>query len=190
MNDDLTRWETAALVTVGAASAYNVLLWSLGYGIEASTPGMTPLGVLRVIFAVVSFVGLDLIVVVTVMAMRAGRRGIWSEAAAGSAALAAGLIALEVAGVVTWPWLHAAPAVVLYTFMRHVAALRNGGMTTVDNHVAEDATELDTAGEEARPIDTEIDTAPAPPRLEDLAQQHQVSTRTIRRWLATGKISP
>jgi methylphosphotriester-DNA--protein-cysteine methyltransferase len=37
---------------------------------------------------------------------------------------------------------------------------------------------------------TEIDTAPASPRLEDLAQQHQVSTRTIRRWLATGKISP
>jgi hypothetical protein len=181
MNDDLTRWEKAALVTVGAASAYNVLLWSLGYGLAASTPGLTPLGVLRVIFAIVSFVGMDLVVIVTVMAMRAGRRGIWSEAAAGSAALAAGLIALEVAGVVTWPWLHAAPAVVLYAFMRHVAAPRVAAVTALAEVVTQMDTQVDT-------VVTEIDTAPAAPRLEDLAQQHQVSTRTIRRWLASGRL--
>lgn len=121
-SDKLNGREEFALIAVGAASAFNVLLWSLGLGLSDAEPALTPLGVLRVAFAVSSFVSMDLVVIVTVMAMRAGRRGIWSEVCSATAALAAAGIALEVAGVVSWPWLHAAPMVVLYTFMRHLAA--------------------------------------------------------------------
>ena len=122
MNQDrLTGWEKAALLSTGAASAFNVLLWALSATLADAAPAWSALGGLRVTFAVVSFLSLDLVVVVVVMAFRAGRRGFWSEVAAGSAALFAGFIALEVAGVVAWPWLHLGPALVLYAFMRHLA---------------------------------------------------------------------
>lgn len=120
--DKLTGWEEFALLATGAASAFNVLLWSLGYGLSDALPAWSPLGVARVAFSVLSFVSMDLVVIVTVMAMRAGRRGVWSEVCSLAAAAAAAGIALEVAGVVGWPWLHAAPMAVLYTFMRHLAA--------------------------------------------------------------------
>lgn len=127
--DPLTRWEEAALLTTGAASAFNVLLWALGVRLADAVPGWSVLGALRVAFGALSFVSMDLVVVVVVMAMRAGRRGLWSEAAAAGAALVAAMIALEVAGVpdpsgLGWSWLHAGPAAVLYTLVRHLATPR------------------------------------------------------------------
>lgn len=122
MSQKLSPWTKAALLTTGAASAFNVLLWALGATLADAAPGWTVYGALRVVFGAISFVSMDLVVVVVVLEMRAGRRGPWAEIAAAVAALAAALFALDVAQVIAWPWLHAAPAVVLYTFMRHVAA--------------------------------------------------------------------
>lgn len=122
--DKLNGWEKAALFTVGSASAFNVLLWALGYRLADALPAGTALGVLRVLFAIVSFVGLDLTITVTVMAQRDGRRSAWAWLTATAAMLAAGGMGLEVAGVVVWPWLHAAPVAVLFAFMHHLAAPR------------------------------------------------------------------
>jgi hypothetical protein len=123
-SDALNGWEKAALFTVGSASAFNVLLWALGYHLADAAPAPTPLGVARVIFGLVSFVGLDLTITVTVMAQRDGRRSVWAWLTATAAMLAAGGMGLEVASVVAWPWLHAAPVVVLFAFMHHLAAPR------------------------------------------------------------------
>lgn len=149
--DRLSHWEEIALLATGAASAFNVLLWALGYTLADAAPGWTALGVLRVAFSVLSFVSMDLVVVVTVMAMRAGRRGLWSEVCSLVAALAAAGIALEVSGVVAWPWLHAAPMVVLYTFMRHLAAPK------VVQRAAVLARERDALAQEAHELRAERD---------------------------------
>jgi hypothetical protein len=139
MSDKLNAWEKAALFTVGSASAFNVLLWALGYGLIDAAPALSPLGVLRVLFAIVSFIGLDLTIVVTVMAQRDGRRSVWAWLTACAAMAAAGGMALEVARVVAWPALHAAPVMVLFFFMHHLAAPRVAQRAEV---VAQEASEL------------------------------------------------
>lgn len=122
MQDRLNRWEKAALFTVGSASAFNVLLWALGAPLAQAAPGVSWLGVPRIVFALLSFIGLDLTIVVTVMAQRDGRRGPWAWLTSTAAMLAAGGMALDVAQVVHWPALHAAPVAVLWCFMHHLAA--------------------------------------------------------------------
>jgi hypothetical protein len=124
--DPLTTWEKAALFTTGAGGAYNILLYQLGFALADAAPGAGPLWWSRVLFGLVSFVGFDLTLVVTVMAMRAGRRSAWAWVTVATAALAAAGIALDVSAVWPQPWLHAAPVVVLACFMLHVAAPRAG----------------------------------------------------------------
>lgn len=156
-SDMLNGWEKAALFTVGSASAFNVLLWALGYDLSAAAPGLSPLGVLRVLFAVVSFVGLDLTIVVTVMAQRAGRRSVWAWLTATAAMLAAGGMALEVARVVDWPGLHAAPVLVLFAFMHHLAAPRVAHRAEVlAQAVAQRDADLRIAGDELARLGAEL----------------------------------
>lgn len=124
--DPLTAWEKAALFTTGAGGAYNILLYQLGFSLADAVSGAGPLWWSRVLFGLVSFVGFDLTLVVTVMAMRAGRRSAWAWVTVSAAALAAAGIALDVSAVWAQPWLHAAPVVVLACFMLHVAAPRAG----------------------------------------------------------------
>ena len=179
MRDTLTAWEKAALITTGAASAYNVLLWALGATLTDAAPGLTPLGVARVAFAVLSFVSFDLVVIVTVQAMRAGRRGLWSEASAAAAAFAAALVALEVAGVVAWLWLHAAPAVVLYAFMRHLSQPVSRPVAPVTRLVALPSPVVATP--DATPDDALTILVASPDDTRDTDATRGVSVRTLQR---------
>lgn len=121
--DKLTRWEEWAIFAAGAGSSYNILLYLLGYTLADATPAAAWwLWWPRVLFSICAFVGFELALSVTVMAMRAGRRSTWAWATVGATLLAAGGVALDVAGVVELPWLHAAPAVVLAAFLLHLAA--------------------------------------------------------------------
>jgi hypothetical protein len=173
--DRLNAWEKAALFTVGSASAFNVLLWALGSGLADAAPGLTPLGVLRVAFAVASFVGLDLTIVVTVMAQRDGRRSMWAWLTATAAMLAAGGMGLEVAGVVAWPWLHAAPVVVLFAFMHHLAAPRVAHRAEVlAQEVAQTGADLAHLGAELAQ------------RVEDVAQRDAEAARMRGELAQTG----
>lgn len=114
---DITRLEKAALITTGAAAAFKTLLWSLEATIDSTDPYI---GSLRIIFAVLSFVAFDLVIVAVVM------RG-WSVSGAATVAVAAvvsALIALDVARVWPDPALHAAPAVTLAMFAVHLMLAR------------------------------------------------------------------
>jgi hypothetical protein len=147
-HDPLSRWEEAGLITVGAASAFNLLLWGLGATLATALPGFSPLGGARILFALVSFVAMDLIAVVTVLAKRQGRRGFWSEVSSATAAATAACIALDVAGWSpwagwSWAWLHGMPAVVLYAFSQHVASPRAA-------HVGPSVDQLQTELDQAR----------------------------------------
>lgn len=120
--DKLNGWEKAAIFATGAGGAFNILLYQLGFALSDATPGSPWLWGARVFFAVVSFVGFDLTLGVTVMAMRAGRRSRWAGATVALAMLAAGGIALDVSAVWLQPWMHAAPVIVLGAFLLHLAA--------------------------------------------------------------------
>lgn len=111
----MTRLDHAALWTTAAASALNVLLWLVGIHLEAA-PALIVWP-----FAIVSFVSFELVTLATVDGMRRGGRGRWAEASLAAPAMAALAVALEVAGVVSWPILHGAPALVLYVFARYLA---------------------------------------------------------------------
>lgn len=125
---DITRLEKAALITTGAAAAFKTLLWSLEASIDSTDQYITWL---RIIFAVLSFVAFDLVIVAVVM------RG-WSKSGAATVAVAAvvsALIALDVAKVWPDPALHAAPAVTLAMFAVHLMLSRR----TEDARTADDA---------------------------------------------------
>ena len=126
MTDHLNRWEKAALFATGAGGAYNILLYQLGYTLADAVPGQVWLFGSRVLFALVSFIGFDLTLVVTVRAMREGRRSVWAWVTVFGAALAAAGIALDVSAVLPAPVLHAAPVLVLAAFMLHLAAPKAG----------------------------------------------------------------
>ena len=114
---EITKLEKAALITTGAAAAFKTLLWSLEARIDSTD---TPIVYLRVMFAVLSFVAFDLVIVAVVM------RG-WSKSGAATVAVAAvvsALIALDVARVWPLPALHAAPAATLAVFAVHLMLSR------------------------------------------------------------------
>lgn len=114
---EITKLEKAALITTGAAAAYKTLLWSLEASVSAND---MPMQVLRVIFAALSFVAFDLVI----MAAVSRGRQISGVAALIVAAGVSGAIGLEVAGVVKWPALHAAPAITLAAFGLHLMLSR------------------------------------------------------------------
>ncbi len=116
--DGLSRLEKAALVTLAAGNAFNILLFAMGATLQDAGAGAWL--VARLVFAVVQFVAFDLTIIATVQAMRDGRRGRWAGATVFVAALAAALIGLDVS-TCRMPFLHAAYAVVLPLFMMHLA---------------------------------------------------------------------
>lgn len=114
----LSWLDKLALFTTGAGAAGKVLLWGLGVGLAGARPDWAT--AILWIFAGLSFVAFDLVLgSIVVDARRHGLRWTGLLAVAGAAALSA-LIALEVAGVVDWPALHAAPAVTLLLYALHL----------------------------------------------------------------------
>lgn len=113
----ITRLEKTAFITAGAGASFMALLWNLAVPITATDQWVL---VLRAVFAIVSFTAFDLVLLAVVL------RGM---SPSGIAALivtsgVSGAIGLEVAGVVSWPALHAAPALTLAAFGAHLMISR------------------------------------------------------------------
>ncbi len=114
---EITKLEKAALLTTGAGASFMTLLWNLAVQVDSTHPAIISL---RILFAGISFLAFDLALWAII------DRG-WSRS--GIVALAitsalSGAIGLEVAGVVDWPALHAAPALALAAFGAHLMISR------------------------------------------------------------------
>lgn len=123
---NLTRLQKIALVTTGAAAAYKALLYSLGLHVDSSLPLSLPwlaidvAAALRVIFALLSFVAFDLVLVSVVIDLRTHGFA-WPGAVAGAvAAVVSAALALQVADVLDVPALHATPAATMLAYAAHL----------------------------------------------------------------------
>jgi hypothetical protein len=113
----ITWLEKLALATTGAAAAFKTLLWSLNVSADSADP---TIAILRVIFAGLSFVAFDLVIVAAVL------RG-WTASGAVVVVVSAivpAMIALDVAKVWDAPALHATPAITLAVFGLHLMRIR------------------------------------------------------------------
>ncbi len=117
---EITRLEKTAFIAAGAGASFMALLWNLAIPITATDTWVIAL---RGLFAIISFTAFDLVLLAVVL------RGM---SLSGIAALivtsgVSGAIGLEVAGVVSWPALHAAPALTLAAFGAHLMISRRTG---------------------------------------------------------------
>jgi hypothetical protein len=154
-SDKLNPWEKAGLLSLGAGGVVNVLFYQLGFSLADSAHNPWLFGI-RAVFSVASFVGFDLVLVTSVMAMRAGRRSAWAGLTALLVLLAAGGMSLDVAEVIRLPAWHAAPVFVLAVFSLHLAAPRTADsretlvrqLETARDEVGRSGTELETTRDE------------------------------------------
>lgn len=117
----LTGLDKAAVGTTAAAAAFKVLLWSVG---ATLTSGEWWLPWVRWLFALVSFVAFDLVVLAVVADQRAHGRRILGTLTMVCAAVLSGGVALHVAGVIDAPALHAGAAVLLLLLALHLSDTR------------------------------------------------------------------
>lgn len=123
-SDHLSRGEKLALTILVAGQVLSIFTWYLGKPDTAATIGAA-LPWIRLVFAVAASAALDLVVVVTTMGRRDGRRSPWGWATILSAAFFSAAIALDVAGGPSLgAWLHACYAVNIFLFAQHVAQPR------------------------------------------------------------------
>jgi hypothetical protein len=120
VKDKMTRLEKVAITSAVSGAVFNVFLFGIGATLATATNG--PLLYVRVGAAVLQAAAFDLVAIATVMGMRHGRRSRWSMATAVSSALVSAAIALDVAGVMSMPWLHAANALIVLSFTLHLLA--------------------------------------------------------------------
>lgn len=117
--DKMSKLEKAALSSAVSGAVFNVFLYGIGATLASAGQG-TPLFIVRIIAAILQAAAFDLVAIATVMGMRHGRRGRWSMITAFASALVSAAIALDVAGVVAMPWLHAANALIVLAFTLHL----------------------------------------------------------------------
>ena len=120
MKDKMTRLEKVAITSAVSGAVFNVFLFGIGATLATATNG--PLLYVRVGAAILQAAAFDLVAIATVMGMRNGRRSRWSMATAIASALVSAAIALDVAGVMAMPWLHAANALIVLAFTMHLLA--------------------------------------------------------------------
>lgn len=119
----MTRLDKIALTSAVSGAVFNVFLFGIGATLAEAVQG-SPLFYWRVIAAVLQAAAFDLVAIATVSGMYHGRRSAWSMLTAVTAAAVSILIALDVAGVWTQPWLHAANALIVLVFTLHLLAPR------------------------------------------------------------------
>lgn len=132
MNDTMSRLEKIALTSAISGAVFNVFLYGIGARLDEIGAAWSLLFVLRVVAAIAQAAAFDLVAVATVMGMRAGRRGRWSIITAVASALVSAMIALDVAGVVQLPILHAANALIVLAFTLHLLTPRSLARDDVD----------------------------------------------------------
>lgn len=117
VNNSITRLEKAALLTTGAGASFMTLLWNLAVQVDSANGWIIAL---RILFAGVSFLAFDL-ALWAIVSRGLSLSGIVALIIVSSLS---GAIGLEVAGVVDWPALHAAPALALAAFGAHLMIAR------------------------------------------------------------------
>lgn len=127
MIDKMNKLEKLALTSAVSGAVFNVFLYGIGKTLDTASAG--PLFYVRVIAAILQAAAFDLVAIATVMGMRQGRRGRWSMATAVASAGVSAAIALDVAGVLAMPWLHAANALIVLAFTLHLLTPRKSGRT-------------------------------------------------------------
>lgn len=115
----MTRLEKAALTSAVSGAVFNVFLYGIGATLDKAGEGSN-LYIVRVVAAILQAAAFDLVAIATVMGMRGGRRSRWSMATAIASAFVSAAIALDVAGVMSMPWLHAANALIVLAFTLHL----------------------------------------------------------------------
>ena len=165
--ESITRLEKAALITTGAGAAFMTLLWNLAAKVDSPDPWIVGL---RILFAFISFAAFDLVLLAVIA------RGF---SFSGMAALIvtsglSGAIGLQVAGVVVWPALHAAPALALAAFGAHLMISRTHTTTTT------------TAPEPSTVTNTQINIGALPRTLAQFAaaRRAELSDRTPEQFAA------
>ena len=122
----LTRLQKITLFTTGAAAAHKILLYALGLHAASVVMVATQWGafdaaaVLRVVFALLSFVAFDLVIYSIAVDLRAHGVAPAGVIAAGVAALMSTLIALDVADANPTRELAAGGAVTLAAYFAHL----------------------------------------------------------------------
>lgn len=122
MKHRMTRLDKIALTSAVSGAVFNVFLYGVGATLADARMGWDLLFILRAIAAVMQAAAFDLVAIATVMGMYRGQRSHWSMGTAITAAAVSILIALDVAGVWSQPWLHAANPLIVLTFTLHLLA--------------------------------------------------------------------
>lgn len=117
--DKMGKLEKLALTSAVSGAVFNVFLYGIGATLAMADKG-SDLYTVRIIAAILQAAAFDLVAIATVMGMRSGRRGPWSMGTAIASALVSAAIALDVAGVLAMPWLHAANALIVLAFTLHL----------------------------------------------------------------------
>lgn len=122
MNDKLHWHEKLPLALLMAAQALVIFRWYADGNLPASVVSLLPH--VTTVVALAASVALDLAVVTTAMARRAGRRSAWGGLTTGAAMLFSSLVALDVYGVFPFgAWLHAAFPIVTFFYAQHLAVV-------------------------------------------------------------------
>lgn len=183
----LTTLDKGAVGATAAAAAFNVLLWSVG---ETLNGDAVWLPVVRWLFALVSFVAFDLVVLAVVADQRAhGRRKLGTATMACAAVLSGG-VALHVAGVIAAPELHAGPAALLFLLGLHLSDIR---VTPADSAAAPpDSAPLQVTQAVQVNVSPALSATPhvlsKTAKVAQLAAQHGVSTTTMWRKVKAGEV--
>lgn len=166
--DEMGRLETIALALNMAANGLIVARWYIGDSAPDPLIGVI-IQWLIVVFSVAAGASLDLVVVVTTIGRRQGRRGFWAWATAVMATFFSAAIAVDVyGGPSLGPYLHAANIVTTFCFMTHLAQPRQAAATEQQR----------TALVEQRAADLEQAVARAEQaRVE--AEQHEADLRQL-----------
>ena len=119
--DPIEKW---TIIMLGSAAAYKVLLWQLGYQVDSQGPiwwgVLDILAVLRVVFALIGFVGFDLAIYALIADARSNGATAGAALVLLTAAIVSILIALDAASGWHVAALHAAPMVTLAAFALHL----------------------------------------------------------------------
>jgi hypothetical protein len=121
MNNKLSWHEKLPLALLMAAQALVIFRWYTFGALPMAVVGMLPYATTLV--GIAAALALDVAVVTTAMARRAGRRSIWGALTTASAMAFSSLVALDVYDVFPFgAWLHAAFPVVTFFYAQHLAA--------------------------------------------------------------------
>lgn len=122
-HDTLHPWEKWPIWLLMGANGVMIFHW---FTAQYLPPWLNwLLGILYTVGGFAAAVAIDGAMVATTMGRRAGRNGVWSHAAAVVATAFGGAVALDLHGAVQiGAWIHAGFALLIFTYLQHLAQVR------------------------------------------------------------------